>query len=138
MNKQLVFFFLFFSTTATAKNPVTLQEMAHHIKHHPATVEREKAVNNLKKAAIASGACIVGGILFRLIMKDYGVAKTDIMSQKVGGLPIAIWTTFVWAAAELGGISFAIIKGCQGTKHLVLPDHNPVTPETHVRVKQAE
>lgn len=144
MNKQLVFFFLFFSTTVTANYPMTLQEMAHHIKHHPATVEKEKALSDLKKSAIASVANIASAAAFLVIKKLWEAPRSITIPQSNGysmksvsdSLPV--WVTTLWAVAEVAGLGYAAVKGYQGAKHLLVPDHKIVVSTTEESSKEKE
>lgn len=133
--KEWHLLFYLFSQLRCLKVFTSIKEIREYEKN--AVLEKETAKNDLKKAGIASAASVGGLLLFGIIMKGYGVGETQFMSQKVGDLPIALWTFLALAVAELGGSSYAAVKGYQGAKHLLKPDY-PVQGkrEAHIRVKR--
>lgn len=98
-------------------------ELVDLIKKHPCSIERENAINDLKRAGLVTAATIAGGIIYPLVYDALQLGNLKFMDQKVAGLPIAVWTTLMWFVVEIGGAGYAAIKGCQGAKHLLLPDH---------------
>jgi hypothetical protein len=145
MNKQLAFLFLFCSTIAAAKSPMTLTEIVKHIQHHPATIEKEKALNDFKKAGMAAAGAIVGGWLL-VVVKNWYEAP-HVVTTHLGGPKylkqsvsesLPVWVTIPWVMVEVAALCYAGIKGRQGAEHLIRPDHKLDMPETHVRVKRAQ
>ncbi len=94
--------------------------------------EKERALNDLKTAGIASASFIGIGAAYPICMRGLGLAHTALMSYKIeslGNTPVVLWTFIAWIGIEAGLAGYAIYKGGAGAKHLYYPD-NPKPKET--------
>lgn len=147
MQKKLAFALLLISSISLAKAP-KLEEIKNQLKNEKHVLERDKALDDLKKAGIAGTSALAGAGVYYVAMNTFGLAKAAFMETKIASLPIVTWTFIVWAFAEIGTVGYAAVKAGQGAKHLMLPDHEIVVskvdgtiktkenPTTHIRVKR--
>lgn len=153
MHKILGFILLSFFSISMAKNTAKIHELVDLIKSHPHSVTREKAIQDLKHSGIVAVATIAGGIAFYIVKKMW---ETPLITKKrinehlvsvntaIQSLPPSIFV--LWLAAEVAGASYAIVKGYQGAKQLLVPQYkidaqntNEISAKklpTHIRVKR--
>lgn len=123
MHKIISLTLIFISSVSLAKNSMSFHEIAERIKNDRSSLEREKAIDDLKKAGIASGSAIAIWGVFHLVMNTCKLANAPFMDSKFFSMPLAFWTFIGWGLTEVGLVGYAGVKGGQGAKHLFMPDH---------------
>lgn len=153
MQKIVTLIFLSFFSISMAKNVSKMHELVDLIKKHPVSIEREKAIQDLKYAGIAGVATIAGGIALYIVKDIWEDPKINrryinghlkVTQSAAESLPL--WISIPWVLVEVAGIVYVFAKGFQGAKHLFSPDHKIDGPNahemgakklpTHVRVKR--
>ena len=146
MNKKLAAALVCISSISMGQNSFNIPQLTEQIKNHPSTIEREKALNDLKIAGIVTVGAVSADLLVLWVKKAWEAGQTTNQDtgcpyiiadyDEIKGLPF--WISVPWTLAEIAVFGYAALKGFQGAKHLLVPDHKLDAHETHVRVKRAE
>lgn len=130
MKKIMAFVLLFVAPISMAKVFTNVKEIKNYLKEEksvsekdPYTLEIQKAASDFTKASIASGTVIGVTAVYALLMKGFGLAQCSFMSEKMGDLPIVVWTFYALTALDLMGVAYAGYKSIHGTKHLILAQY---------------
>lgn len=140
MNKIITVALLSFFSLSFAAHPQkyhTLKKLAKNRYKE----EKQKAEWESAKAGIAIVISLAGSYIFKSIMNEGGLSKTDFMQQKISGLPVAAYAWIAFGAVDASLMVYATLKGLnayyhdQNAKAALKEKENAVA---HIRVKRED
>lgn len=139
MNKIITCVLLSFFSVSLAVHPANLEAIKKLVKNRYKQ-EKQKAEKEREKAAIATVASFAAGYVFKIIMNEGGLSKSEFMQQKIVGLPVAAYAWVVFGAVDCGAMIYAAMKSLSAYHHYqnaeaVLKEKEGLD-EAHMRVKR--
>lgn len=139
MNKIIISILLSFFSVSLAVHPTNLETIKKLVKNRYKQ-EKQKAEKEREKAGIAAVTSLAAGYIFKIIMNEGGLSKSEFMQQKIAGLPVAAYAWIAFGVVDCGVMIYAAVKSLNAYHYYqkaeaVLKEQEGLS-EAHIRVKR--